>query len=570
MSTSEREALRGPRRGGTGLPSKVQRFVRSERFLHWALAIPFVVLYASAVAMLLFWGEPQPRHVRTIAAWIHKTAGVCLIVFPPLVLVRGWREWRVHLANLKEAFTWRASDVRWLMLSPLAAVDRRVQLPEQGRFNAGEKLNFLWVCTTYPLYIVTGLLIWMPGAALIPWVVHLTIAVLGAGPVVGHIYLATVNASTRAGLEGMITGWVDREWAKHHYRRWYRRQVEPGLAAATRPSVAGGLRQPAEIRCATCGETQWFASWEQLLQRMFQMRPLFCPRCEHELVPAVGRTAPDVAHAVLQQLRPVAGSERGGTTDGSDVRSDPNRVMRGAPRAQATLWRPMLLEAAEEIAHAFPIYIRQQALDGLNDHLRAAGGQGSVGFFVGELWADQITQECWVEVQRVLRLAQPVDETGTAEAIGGVWDRLQREVRRPTGRLLGWYHSRPSGHFGLSQADAETHRRYFSEPWQVMLMAVTGGAAELGAFYRPNGLSVATNGVLPFLEIADRDTIAPEGRRRTKVRWKNYRPEAWHISNGPPGVPAQQYSSSLSTPAGKPGSRGDLSRLRGANPRRPA
>lgn len=38
----------------------------------------------------------------------------------------------------------------------------------------------------------------------------------------GHIFMATINPSTRKGLPGMFLGWVDREWARHHYTAWYR------------------------------------------------------------------------------------------------------------------------------------------------------------------------------------------------------------------------------------------------------------------------------------------------------------------------------------------------------------
>jgi len=38
--------------------------------------------------------------------------------------------------------------------------------------------------------------------------------------------MALVNPGTRVGLSGMITGHVDREWAKHHYTSWYRDHFE--------------------------------------------------------------------------------------------------------------------------------------------------------------------------------------------------------------------------------------------------------------------------------------------------------------------------------------------------------
>jgi cytochrome b subunit of formate dehydrogenase len=32
--------------------------------------------------------------------------------------------------------------------------------------------------------------------------------------------MALVNPTTRAALRGMLSGEVDREWARHHYPRW--------------------------------------------------------------------------------------------------------------------------------------------------------------------------------------------------------------------------------------------------------------------------------------------------------------------------------------------------------------
>ncbi len=38
--------------------------------------------------------------------------------------------------------------------------------------------------------------------------------------VAGHLYMAIVNRGTRHALHGMLTGEVDREWARKHYPRW--------------------------------------------------------------------------------------------------------------------------------------------------------------------------------------------------------------------------------------------------------------------------------------------------------------------------------------------------------------
>jgi len=36
------------------------------------------------------------------------------------------------------------------------------------------------------------------------------------------MYMAMVSRNGRPGLMGMVHGYVDRDWAKHHYAHWYR------------------------------------------------------------------------------------------------------------------------------------------------------------------------------------------------------------------------------------------------------------------------------------------------------------------------------------------------------------
>jgi len=280
--------------------SMILRFLPGERFLHWALAAPFVLLYATAGLMLVFYGEPHPRHFRDAFALAHRVFGVALIVLPPLALLRGGADWRVHLENMREGWRWTLNDVRWLLLFPRNAVDPRVHLPEQGKFNAAEKLNFMMVSTFYPLYILTGILVWMPGIAFVPYLAHYAMAALGVPLVLGHIFMAAINPETKVGLSGMITGWVDRSWAKHHYTRWYREhfeQHEPVIDIATR------LRQPARVRCTDCREVQVFESWQHLVERSFQVEPMFCGACDAEIRIVDREGDRPVADAIMEHLR---------------------------------------------------------------------------------------------------------------------------------------------------------------------------------------------------------------------------------------------------------------------------
>ena len=458
----------------SGLPLKIHRFVASERFLHWGLAIPFVVLYATAAAMLLLWAEPQPRTAHTVASWIHRIAGVGLIIFPPLALLRGSRDWRVHLGNIREAWVWSANDFRWLLLSPLAAVNDRIRLPEQGRFNAAEKLNFMMVCATYPLYIATGILIWLPGASFVPWLLHLAMAAVGLALVVGHIFMAAVNPSTRSGLEGMITGWVDREWAKHHYRRWFRDTFERKVARRS-PRAAAPAAPPAA--------------------------PSAAPSAAQHASPVVHRTAASGNTAASTEAAPVP---------------------RAAPLGESISWSASERGATPEMARTTPIYIRQRVLANLHDHLRSAGNLNVLGFFIGDVCEDPGTQERWIEIKNLVRLTKAAHADKPAAVIAPVWNQLHQEIQRVGGHLLGWYLSHPFGQPELGPDEVAAHQQYFRKPWQ-MALAIAGG--EFGAFYRSQGASAAMTGALPFREVLDRESISADGGKRTRVTWKNYRPD---------------------------------------------
>jgi len=296
----------GPQRGGadSSVPRPTQpilRLLAAERMSHWALAAPFVLLYLSALMLALLYAEPQPRHLHTVFGIVHRVAGLALIFLPPLALLRGGADWRAHLDNMREGWSWTRDDLRWLLLFPLNAVNPRVALPEQGKFNAAEKLNFMMVSATYPFYIVTGLMVWLPGAAFFPYLAHLAVALLGLPLVLGHIFMATVNPSTRVGLSGMVTGWVDREWAKHHYRRWFRERIErPEREAAAR--MASLLARPSRVQCEACREVVSFGTWKQMLQRAFRVEPLACPNCNEPIHVVDAETSPRVAEAILQHL----------------------------------------------------------------------------------------------------------------------------------------------------------------------------------------------------------------------------------------------------------------------------
>ena len=263
---------------------EILRFRRAERILHWSIAIPFMICFLTATILVVFYNPNPLRPYRVVFSWIHRLSGVGLIVFPLIAVIRDRSDFRIHLDNVKQAWVWTFDDLKWLSRMGLAAISSKVTLPEQGKFNAAEKLNFMMVMCSWPLFTVTGLLIWLPGVAFASWVLHFAMALVAAPLMLGHIFMATINPDTRVGLKGMITGYVDRQWAKHHYRRWYRENFEiDRVPRARRRPPTAAAPSPVFIRCNCCRIEIPVASWDVLLQRVLDPRPLICPSCHSEI-----------------------------------------------------------------------------------------------------------------------------------------------------------------------------------------------------------------------------------------------------------------------------------------------
>jgi formate dehydrogenase subunit gamma len=245
QTPAEREHTAAPaapkaRKKVTAGSSQILRFAKSERFLHWSIALPFLVSMASALILVVIYNQDPSRPHRNFFSVLHRVSGVALILLPMLATFKSRGDARIHIYNIKQAWTWMFDDIKWLALMGVAAVNPKIKLPEQGKFNAAEKINFMVLMVTYPLYVLTGLLMWLTPLAILSWIMHFFMAVNAVPLIGGHLYMALINPSSRKGLNGMITGHVDRSWGKHHYRRWYRDHHEADEALEEQPAEETG------------------------------------------------------------------------------------------------------------------------------------------------------------------------------------------------------------------------------------------------------------------------------------------------------------------------------------------
>ena len=191
----------------------VRRFSRTERTLHWANAIVFLVLLGSGLALYL----PSLAVLvgrRPLVKDVHLYSGLAWIPLLVLVVLAGDRRGIVRTARELDRFD--RDDARWL-------AGRRPA--PQGRFNAGQKLNATLTAAFTVLFAVSGLLLWLGEgdtryrfASTV--ILHDGLMYAALALLVGHLYLAVIHPATRHALRGMTLGTVREDWAERHHAKW--------------------------------------------------------------------------------------------------------------------------------------------------------------------------------------------------------------------------------------------------------------------------------------------------------------------------------------------------------------
>ena len=214
----------------------VRRFSPAERTLHWLLAVTFLVMMATGLILYLP-AFAQLAANRMLWKTIHLGAAVAFWGGLIALLPGNTRELR---STARQIDRFDGDDGRWLRW----AVSRRGSEPPQGRFNAGQKLNTAIIAGLMVVFTVSGTLMYLQetdagfrGTSAIlahDWATWVAVPL-----VLGHLYLAVVNPSTRHSLRGIVLGSVRRDWAARHHPKW-----EPTAPPAGQPdgSSAGSAR----------------------------------------------------------------------------------------------------------------------------------------------------------------------------------------------------------------------------------------------------------------------------------------------------------------------------------------
>ncbi len=188
-----------------------------ERITHWAVAIVFVFLFLSGLAMFhpyFFWlshvfGNGQ------FMRFLHPIAGVALVLLFYPYAAKVWND------NL-----WRPADNAWV--KNMFSFMRKDWHPgDTGKYNAGQKLMFWSMVPIIAILLITGFIIWRPWFApifpatirRIAGLLHAFFAFIMFVGIGIHWYAAYW---TRGSIQAMVRGTVTRRWARFHHPAWYR------------------------------------------------------------------------------------------------------------------------------------------------------------------------------------------------------------------------------------------------------------------------------------------------------------------------------------------------------------
>ncbi|MCA9556627.1 MAG: cytochrome b/b6 domain-containing protein, partial [Myxococcales bacterium] len=207
---------------------RVRRFGTTELVYHWAQAIPYLTLAVSGSALLSAHFVTLSEVARERLHLLHLVAAVFQIALPLLVFLTGDR--RALLANAREAFTWGRADIQWVVRMHLKPFYPHLEVPQVGKFNAGQKVNFMLVMLGIPAMAASGAVMYFVPGVLGAWYVHVALFAVLMPMLAVHLFMATINPSTRHAMRGILTGEVDRAWAAHHHAEWLSRVDKAGSA----------------------------------------------------------------------------------------------------------------------------------------------------------------------------------------------------------------------------------------------------------------------------------------------------------------------------------------------------
>jgi formate dehydrogenase subunit gamma len=201
--------------------SVVRRHPIDVRIAHWIAAVSFILLALTGLGLFfpgiffttIILGGGQ------MARLLHPWIGVALAVSYLWLFLR-----------FVGSCLWGRDDTTWISRLGDAMAGREENLPEVGKFNAGQKLYFWGMLLLIIILLVTGIFTWQAYFATAASVdtqrlavlIHSIAAILAILGFLIHLHMVLWEPGT---LRSMVAGTVTGGWAWKHHRKWLRERV---------------------------------------------------------------------------------------------------------------------------------------------------------------------------------------------------------------------------------------------------------------------------------------------------------------------------------------------------------
>ena len=213
------------------------------RFLHWSVAIFFVLALLSGFAIY--------------SPWLFRALTPLLGGGPMTRLLHPWFSlafvalFALQFLNWLQPMSWTDADRKWVRRARAYVTNADTLEPEYvDFFNGGQKLYFWVIAGSVVVFLVTGFPMWFPRTfgrltVDIGYVLHDLAALVMLVGFVVHVYEGT--GAQPGTFRAMTRGTVEKRWAWTHHPAWYRRATgrdpradyEAAVRRQTAPSDTG-------------------------------------------------------------------------------------------------------------------------------------------------------------------------------------------------------------------------------------------------------------------------------------------------------------------------------------------
>lgn len=208
----------------------VPRHQKTFIICHWLNAISFLMLFLTALPLYAdsFLFLYNIFGAKTLQ-YAHRFFAIIFILTPIFGLLSARKG---YVTMIKEAFSFSADDLIFLLKFPLTLVGIEPKMPKQTFYNGGEKIHVALQGTVGAVLVISGAVLWF-GTGVIDnsiraWMIpiHSLAAGLGFAAALAHIYLAVVQNPDS--LRGMTEGSISARYAVHHHGAWVDELIKEG------------------------------------------------------------------------------------------------------------------------------------------------------------------------------------------------------------------------------------------------------------------------------------------------------------------------------------------------------